>query len=207
MTTVLRSGLLLLATIVPSLLLASSGGGHGGAEPHVNWWAFDPHAPAVGWLFVDFLVFITLLVLLARKPLSQFLQGRALGIQRAIEEATRAKEAAEARAAELERRLKDLDLEVKGLREDIQQAGQRERQRLEQEAKEAAERLARDTDLQIQSELAQARAVLKAEAVTLATQLAEQRLRETLNAEDYKRLNREFVDSFAKAPQSGASQP
>jgi F-type H+-transporting ATPase subunit b len=184
------------ALLFPVALLASSGGGHGGGDPQINWWSFDQHRPAVGWLMVDFAIFIGLLVYFGRKPMCEFLAARSLKVKNAIDEATKAKEAAEERAAELEQRLKDLDGEVKGLREDIKKAGEREREQLKADGAKAAERMVRDTDMQVKSELARARESLKAEAVTLAIELAERRLRESLTADDYKSLNQQFVKTF-----------
>ncbi len=202
MLAALASGLLAMALAVPAL--ASGAGGHGGGELHINWWSMDPGphgGPAVGWLMVDFAIFLTLLVVFARKPMCEFLEGRSLKIKNALEEARQAKEAAEARAAELELRLKDLDGEIGDLRQEIQSLGERERVQLEADGKKAAKRMAEDTESQIQSELARARAALMGEAVTLAMELADQKLRERLSASDYQRLNAEFVAGFASTDQ------
>jgi len=179
--------------LVPAGLLASGGAA---GEPHINWWGFDAHAPAVGWLIVDFLIFLGILVYFGRKPMAEFLAGRSLRVRNAIDEATRAKEEAEARAAELEQRLKDLDGEIKGLREDILKSGERERAQLKEDGARTAERMVRDTEMQINSELSRARESLKAEAVALAMELTEKKLRETLTASDYKALNQQFVKTF-----------
>ncbi|MFH1810929.1 MAG: ATP synthase F0 subunit B [Pseudomonadota bacterium] len=189
----------ILATALAGSALASEGGGHGGGTPHINWWTFTPgphEGAALGWLLVDFAIFVTLVVVFARKPLTEFLESRSLKIRRALDEAKQAKEQAEARAAELEKRLKDLDKEIGTLRDDIKQMGERERTQLEADGKKAAERVAQDTQSQVQSELDRARGILKAEAVALAMELAEQKLRGQLGAADYRRLNTEFVQGF-----------
>lgn len=192
-----------LASAVAASALAAGGGGHGGGhgEIAINWFGFDAHRPAVGWLLVDFAIFLTLVIVLGRKPLSEFLQGRSLKIKKALDEAKAAKEAAEARAAELEKRLKDLDKEIGALRDDIKKMGEREREQLTADGQKAAERMAQDTEAQIASELGRARAQLKADAVALAMQLAETKLRGQLSAGDYRRLNAEFVAGFG--PEQG----
>lgn len=189
------TGLSALALLIPAAVLASQGGGPTG-EVHINWWGFDAHAPAVGWLLVDFAIFLGLIVFLGRKPMREFLETRALGIRKALDEARQSKQEAEDRAAELETRIKDLDAEITRLREEIHQAGERERTLLEADGKRAAERMLRDADLQIQSDLARAKATLKTEAVALAIELAERKLRESLTAADYTRLNSEFATTF-----------
>jgi F-type H+-transporting ATPase subunit b len=182
---------------------ASSGGGHVG-EIHINWWAFDKHAPAVGWLIVDFSIVIGILVFFGRKPIAEMLQGRSLSVRKALEEAASAKAEAEARAAELEKRLKDLDKEITGLRDEIKTSGERERAQLEADGKKSAERIARDTELQIQSEVTRARELLKADAVALAMELADKSLRQQLTSDDYIRLNKQFVESFVSTTDSEA---
>ncbi|MBN2358355.1 MAG: hypothetical protein JXR83_02820 [Deltaproteobacteria bacterium] len=182
-------GLLLL----PALALASEAGVH---ATGINWWATDPHQPALGWLLVDFAIFVALLVAFARRPLREFVRTRALGIRRAIEEAAAQRAAAERTAAELAQRLTDLDRELKALREDIVRSGERERAQLQADAERTAERMQREVGQQTESELARVKDELHAESMRRAIEVAEQTLRARLTAADHQRLNRQFVDAF-----------
>ena len=49
------SVLSLLALASPALASSTA---HEGAERHINWWSIDPHVIPMGWLVVDFAVFI-----------------------------------------------------------------------------------------------------------------------------------------------------
>jgi F-type H+-transporting ATPase subunit b len=191
-----------LSLLSPALALASAAA-HGQAG--INWWGTDPQRPALGWLLVDFGLFLALLVVFARRPVREFVRARALRIKRAIDEAQAQKRTAEQSAAELTQRLADLDRELAGLREEIVRSGERERAQLQAEAARAAERMRRDVTLQIESETVRARAELQAETLRQSLALAEQVLRERLSAADHQRLTRQFVETFTGA--QGGPQP
>lgn len=190
--------LVLASSLISTLLLASEHGEHAEGAAHINWWAFDPHAPALGWLLVDFAVFAFIIYWFGRKPIAAFLQGRSDSIRQALEEAKQAKAEAEARAAELEKRVKSLDGELQQIREDIHSLGEREREGLILEGEKAAERMLADTELQIQNAIDRARDSLKNQAFDQALALAEQQLRAQMGASDYSRLNAEFTQSLVK---------
>lgn len=177
---------------------AAGHGAQGEGALHINWWAFDPHAPALGWLLVDFAVFVFIIYWFGRKPIAAFLQDRSDSIRAALEEAKQAKAEAEARAAELEQRVKALDGELQQIREDIHHLGESERKSLIAEGEKAAERMLADTELQIQNELERAKASLKNQTLNEALALAEQQLRAQMTAKDYSRLNAEFTQSLLK---------
>lgn len=84
----------------PTLGHASSGD-----IPHLNWWTWDAHAPPVGWLIVDFVVFVAVLGRILRQPVALALRARHERIKSAI--ATSDTRIAEARAtiAEVENKV------------------------------------------------------------------------------------------------------
>lgn len=178
--------------------VSEHGAGHDGAALHINWWGFNAHAPALGWLLVDFAIFVFIIYWFGRKPIAAYLQQRSDNIRHALEEAKQAKAEAEARAAELEQRVKELDGELQKLREDIHRLGEKERDRLSEEGKKTAQRMVADAEMQMQNELNSARESLKAEAVNQAIALAEDALRAQLSAADYIRLNAEFVQTLSE---------
>ena len=192
----IRLAALGLPLLTPALVLASEAG-HGSTA--INWWAADPRRPALGWLLVDFALFLLILVVFARRPLREFVRTRALGIKRAIDEALLQRSAAEKSAAELAQRLADLDRELKELRDDIVKSGEREREQLKADAARTAERMRRDVTLQIESETVRVTAELQVETVRQALALAEQALRTRLTGADHQQLNRSFVATFTGA--------
>ena len=199
--------LLTTSTLLSALALANAHaaghaeghGGHGEGALHINWWAFDPHAPALGWLLIDFAIFVFIIYWFGRKPISAFLQQRSDSIHEALEQAQRAKAEAEAKAAELEQRVKALDGELQQLRDDIKSLGEKERDQLVREAQKASTRMIEDADMQIQNQLQSARESLKNQALDQALAQAEQLLRAQLSAADYSRLNDEFTRSLVEA--------
>ena len=179
--------------IYPELLASASA--HG-SDLHINWWGFDSHAPAVGWLFVDFLIFLAIIFFLARRPLMEILRQRSLDIKNAIEEARKAQQAAEERAAELEKRLKDLDSEIKTLEADIKASGEKERDKLKQEGELTSKRILQDASSQIEHELFKVRNSLKEQTVELSMELAQKLLKEKLSDEEHKKINLSFLEEL-----------
>lgn len=180
-------------------------GGHGGAahhEPHlsdINWFGIEGHAesPALGYLTITFLIFAGGVIYLVRKPLSLHLQTRADTVEKAIAEATRAKEEAEKRARDAEARLAALDGEVKKMKADFESQGKAEAERIEKAAADMSARIAKDAEDTIGAETERAREVLRAEASKLALQLAEERIKSMLNAADDDRLKKSLISDLS----------
>ena len=178
---------------------ATHGGGHGGGhgEPHVaNWWGIgDKYAetPALGFLSITFLIFAFGLVYFGRKPLADHLATRAAAVEKAIAVATKAKDAALARAREAEARFAALDGEIKKMRADFEAQGKAEAERIEAAAVDMAKKIAKDTDDMVAAEVQRAREALRAEAASLALKLAEERIQKMLTTDDDARLKRGLV--------------
>lgn len=176
-----------------------AGGGHG--EPHVaNWWALGKEhadAPALGWMFVTFITFVVVLAVLLKKPLTVHLENRSDQVKRAIEEAKRAKDAAEARAKDAEEKLRSLDTEMARLRAEFESQGKLEAERIEKLARETAARIQKDAEDTIAAERDRAKIQLQQEAGRLALELAEARIKGALSAADDARLQRSLVDHLS----------
>ena len=188
----------LLASVTAWAAEHGSSAGHD--EPHVaNWWHMGPgyaETPALGWLTLTFLIFVGGLVYFAKKPLQIELDNRADAVEKAIAEATRAKDEALARAREAEARLQALDGEVKKMRSDFEAQGRAEADRIAKAAQEMAARIARDAEDTISAETERAREMLRAEASKIALQLAEERIKQALSAADDTRLQRGLIQDL-----------
>lgn len=188
-----------IVALLASARALAEAAGHGGAhgEPHVaNWWhvgAEHADAPALGLLVITFVIFVVGLVVLVRPKLAVYLETRSDDVRKAIEEARRARDAAEARAREAEQKLANLASEMQRLKGDFEAQGRAELERVEAMAQDAAARIARDAQDTIEAERARAQLALQAEAARLALELAEEKIRGALSPEDDARLRRALL--------------
>jgi F-type H+-transporting ATPase subunit b len=138
-------------------------------------------------------ILLGVLVYFGRKPIKGFLADRRDQIKGDVDQAAALLEAAETRYAEWQRRLIDLDSESETIRNDGRRRAEEEAQAILAEAQAAAERIHRDAESAVEQELRRAKARLRDEAATLATELAERILKEQLGAADKERLMDEFI--------------
>jgi F-type H+-transporting ATPase subunit b len=184
----------------------AAGEAHGHAPEIKNLWNIGPQyaeTPALGFLSITFAVFVIGLLVILRPRISILLENRADTVRKAIEEAKRAKEAAEARAREAEQKLASLEDEMKRLKGDFEMQGKAEMERIEKMANEAAARIARDAEDTINAEAARAQLTLRAEAARLALELAEERIKGALKADDEVRLQKALIAGLESAGTTG----
>jgi F-type H+-transporting ATPase subunit b len=196
-----------VSLVSSSLLAAESGAGaHDAHEAHVaNWWglgAEHAHEPALGLVTMTFLIFTSALLWILRPRIRRLLEDRSYSVAKAIEEAQRARAAAEDRAREVENKLASLAGEMRTLRADFEVQGKVEMQRLEKVAHETAARIAKDAEDTIGAESERARQVLRAEAAKLALALAEERIRHALTGDDDARLQKALVAGLGAGAQA-----
>lgn len=197
MNRLIISSLALLSSLLSSTTAFAAEGTGGHHEPHIsNMWGVGgqyAETPALGFLTITFLVFVLGLFFILRKPISIYVENRSHSVRKAIEEAQRAKAAAEARAREAEAKLASLDDEMKRLRGDFEVQGKAEMARIEKMADETAVRIAKDAEDTIAAESERARQTLRAEAARLALELAEERIRGALSSDDDARLQKALI--------------
>ena len=201
-------------TTLLSFLMApaafAGGGGHG--EPHVTNWFSLPglsiglnesiKAPALGWLFVSFLIYVSIIGYIMYKNLPGFLAHRSELIKRAIEEASQAKKEAEDNARIYEERMAKLDEEINQLREDFATQGKAEFDRIEKSAETAAAKMQKDTEATIDAELQKAVSELQSETARLAYGLATEQLKKSLTVADQTRLEDAFLEDLNRQAQA-----
>ncbi len=172
---------------------ATEHGAHG--EVHLS----DVWASTEFWgSVVNFVLLLVIVVLLARRPMSNFLVGRRKGIEEGLVEARRLKEAAEKKYQEYTERLEKLDREIASIRKEMIAAGEAERDRIVSEAEAKAARMRRDAEFLIEQQMKQLRVDLTREAVEAAVGTAEQVLREKVGAGDQQRLAQQYLERLAK---------
>ena len=149
------------------------------------------------WKSVNFVLLAAVLGWLAYKHLPSFFAGRTRSIQKEITEARELKEKAEARAAEMESRMANLEHQIAELREEAKAELAAEEARIQEETERAAARLEANARGEIASATAQARRELRAFAAELAVDLARRKVEERMTPQIQMRL----VDTLAQSLQ------
>jgi len=184
--------------------------------PPINWWhgllgekASEP--PSIFWRqpgepppFLASLINFGILVLIVnrygRRALADSLVKRKESITREIDEATRMRKAAEERLEQYESKLAKISEELERVRREFREQGERDKERIIQEAKERRERMRKDTEIVLAQEGKQMRQDLLAEVVAQATRVATEILSKNTTLGDHDR----FAEAFLQQLRSGA---
>lgn len=184
--------LALVPCLIPALALAAS------AEGEVA------HADPAGLVRhgINLLILLAILYFALRGPLSDFLKFRRTEVKDQLDQALEAKTTAEKRYAELEGRLENFEAELAELRGRAQEAGQAERDAVVASASAAAKAMEEAAQRTVTEELRRARAELRAEAVDLSVQIAEDILKKNINEADQSRLTGAYLDKVEETARS-----
>jgi F-type H+-transporting ATPase subunit b len=181
--------------LLPSLVLAATtggggehGGGGGGEEHGAA--LFDP------WKVINFLILAAVIFVVWKKVLGKLLDKRKDDIRQAIEEAGAAKEAAEKKAAEYEKKLATLEARIKEIAEELRLEGEAEKERTLVEAARAGEKLKEQAKLTAEQELKKARIAIRKEVAELAVGMAAELLAKEVTPDDQKRLVKGYIDNL-----------
>lgn len=158
-----------------------------GGEEHTPLWK------EYMWKIINFLILIVILFKFGKKPLQNFLKQRSEMIAKTLQDAKEAKEAAQKALAEVETRLKAKDAEVAAILEAAKKSGEQERDAIIAETDKLKAKIMEQAKTNIEFELKQAKEIIKAEAVELAMELAEKKLKEKLTKEEQERLLEESL--------------
>lgn len=140
------------------------------------------------WKIINFAVLIIILWKFAKKPFQNFLKNRTELIEKTLNEAKAAKEAAMKALQEVEERLKTKDAEIESVISASRRAGEQERDKIIAETEKLKEKILEQAKTNIQFELKHAKEQIKAEAVNLAIELAEKKIKDKITKEDQEKL-------------------
>jgi len=166
-----------------------------GVEPDLLWRPTGMPVP-FGALALNAAILYFLLFKYGRKPISDALRQRKLGIMKGIEDAAKMKAQAEARLAEYQKKLEDVDQEVARIRREMKEVGEAESARILSEAKERRGRMEREARTLIEQELKAARENLLRDTVRAAIKSAEATLTAKVGDADQQRLGQEYLASI-----------
>jgi F-type H+-transporting ATPase subunit b len=202
-----RAGLLLLiaaAAFVPVAIAQEPARAETPLERASEPPAEGEHGNLEIWKWANFAVLAGGLGYLVKKNAGPFFDGRSQQIRKDMVEAQEARRQAEARAADVDRRLASLDTEIAALRGESQKEAQSETERLARHTAAEIAKIQAHSEQEIASAGKAARMELKRFSAALAIQLAEQRIRSRMTPETQEALVRGFARDL-EPPASGAA--
>ncbi len=180
------TGLILFVCCVLSVSVAAASGGNDEAQRSI----FEIYL----WPVINFSVLVALLLLLLKKmDMKGYFQKRTELIEQTLREAREAKELAKKAFDEVEERLKLKDSEIENIIASAKLSGEKEKERLIKEGDKLKANILNQAKANIDFEVKNARAVIKAEAVEIAMELAEKKLKEKLTKEEQLKLLEESL--------------
>jgi F-type H+-transporting ATPase subunit b len=196
--------LLLLLLFVPALLRAqatnptdvahgSEKAAHEVAHPGEEHGGHEEEPKFLGlpaWIFkiINMLLFFGVLAYFLGGPIKKALANRHQAIQHAAEEARARRQKADQIASDIQARLTLLEDEVKHIHDRAIQEGERQRRELIAAAEAEAQKILTQARTEVDNRLKNARHELTEYAGELASERAEQILRERITADDQKKL-------------------
>jgi F-type H+-transporting ATPase subunit b len=146
------------------------------------------------WAIVNFLILVFLLVFMMKKmDIKGYFRKRTELIEQSLKEAREAKELARKALAEVEERLKIKDTEIEEILRTARESGEREAGRLAEEGDKLRARILEQTRSNIDFEVKSAKEAIKQEAVEIAMELAEKKLKGKLTREEQMKLLEESI--------------
>jgi F-type H+-transporting ATPase subunit b len=149
--------------------------------------------------FINFALLVIILFLVLRKvPLKEYFSSRIEGIKKELEDLKRQRQAAEAKARDLESKLKAFEAERKEILAQYRADGLAEKERILAEAGVRTKQILEQAEVTIRHEMQTAKEKLKQEIVALAAQRAEEIIAREMTDSDQDRLVSEFIDKLGK---------
>lgn len=141
----------------------------------------------------NFVVIFGIVIYFARKPIKNMLKQRTEMIERTLKEATEAKELAQKALQEVQTRLQTKDKEIEDIINASKRSGEQERELIIEESNRLKEKLFEQAKVNIEYELKSAKEMIKAEAIEIAMELAEKKIKDKLTKEEQEKLLQESL--------------
>ena len=177
--------LFLVLFVLPASIAYASGGGEGGDSK--KWIEFF-------WKTLDFVVLVGFLYWMLAAKIKEFFVGRRQDIKDSLEKAARQKNEAEAKFREYSEKIDKASAEIDGIFEMIKAQGVVEKQKIIADAEKVARKIKEDSHLRTEQELKKASDQLRAEAVKLSVQMAEEILKRNITVQDHETIVREYME-------------
>ena len=171
--------------LIASVAFGVEGGEHGGGGEG-----------GMLWKVINFILLAVGIYIVWVKFIKGMLAGRREGIRKAIEEAKLARDEAERKAAEYEKKLALLDSSVEEIFQELRKEGEAEKENLIKEAQKSAEKIKEQAKVSADQEIKKANEYIKGEIARLAVDMAGEVLKREVKPSDQQRLIDESLDTI-----------
>lgn len=164
---------------------------HASAEEHHE----ETYFGIPGWVLktLNMIFFIGVLAYFVGGPVKKAFAERSAAIRRAADEARERRVRADQMASEIQARLASIEAEVRAIHERAEAEGERQKKELMAAAEAETQKILTAARSEVDNRLKHARAELTEYAGQLASERAEQILRETITEQDQKKLFQESL--------------
>ena len=167
-----------------------------GDEPKGEW-------REMGWKWANFIILVGALGYVIKKKAGPFFSARDAEIQKNIAAAHKMKEEADARMAEVEKRLAGIEADIRALRESARQEAAAEGERVRRETDREMAKVQAHAEMEIEAAVRSARLQLKIYTGKLATGLAREKVLARLTPQTQNKLIDLFVDGLHAEERQG----
>jgi ATP synthase F0 subunit b len=164
----------------------------------------EPMSPPFIFMIANFAILMWLLVKYLWPAGQKLAVERHDLIKNALDEAAKLRDQAQAKLAEYETRVKDLDAEIKQLVDGIRADAEADKARILEQAAAQAASMKREAEQRIQAEIELARTALTKEVATVAAAATEKLLKEKVTADDQRGLVATFIKNVEPSPRSAS---
>jgi F-type H+-transporting ATPase subunit b len=155
---------------------------------------------------VNFGVLLFLLIWFGGRAMNKALRAKHDQLKADIDTATRQRDEAKRAYEAQEQRVAGIEKEVAALRASMRADAEREQAALLAGAQERGRKIQDEMRFQLDQQVKEAEAVLRAEVASASVKLAEELVRQSVSPDDERRLAREFVAGFDEPQGSQRSQ-
>ncbi len=183
-------GTLAMSLIVCGLAFASGGegGGHSGGD-----------VANLMYRILNFVLMVIILVVVVRKTsIKDFFSNRKEEIRQKLESLKREREAAENRCSELEKKLREFEVQKQEIIDQFKADGAAEKEKIIEAARERAAQILAQADLTVEREFQAAAVRLRQEVVEAAAARAEEIISKQIQDSDQDHLVNEFIERVEK---------
>lgn len=173
----------LLVSVGFAFASAEAEGGHHGGD----WFGLFKKA-------FNLIILVGLLYWLLAAKIKEFFVGRRAEIKESLEKAVERKAEAEKKYREYSEKIDKASTEIDGIIEMIRAQGVTEKQKIIEDAERTAKKMKEDAHARIEQEMKKATEQLKAQAVELSVQMAEEILKKSITQDDHAAMVKEYVN-------------